>query len=425
MANPFAIGFRAARANLVPGLIIQALMVAMVLAYYFFPPSRAAFQFLAAAKGRWGYAFSFTSAVIAGAVLPVIFKITILQRGRVIRADFADLLFLAVFWGMDGTILDGFYRLQAHIFGAGADFSIVLKKVLVDQFIYNPVFAAPYTVICYEIKRQGYRLGASRHVFTAEFYRTHTIPTLCATWTIWIPVTTRHLYPPLAAPDPALRPGPHLLGADARLHHLAARRGPGRLRPRSRNRSADDLFFFAPGSPIPILDPPAMSPNDVFIQMPESTCAALLADLHENEKPLYKNLIENLAKQRKLRPVFVERKPRAERFAWIKDALGRKQNEPVAANLLQIWLVSRHPAMLCDFLDSLGIEHDDNGTVSQMPPQPEKAGARKGRRRPPRQIRHPRSWRSICTPSRRWMKRAGRCSMRSSQRTLGCNWGPP
>jgi hypothetical protein len=116
-----------------------------------------------------------------------------------------------------------------------------------------------------------------------------------------------------------------------------------------------------------------MSPNDVFIQMPESTCAALLADLHENEKPLYKNLIENLAKQRKLRPVFIERKPRIERFAWIKDALGRKQNEPVAANLLQIWLVSRHPAMLCDFLDSLGIEHDDNGTVSQMPPQPGKA----------------------------------------------------
>jgi hypothetical protein len=106
--------------------------------------------------------------------------------------------------------------------------------------------------------------------------------------------------------------------------------------------------------------------------MPESTCTAMLADLFENEKPLYKNLIENLAKQRKLRPVFVERKPRPERFAWIKDALGRKQNEPVAANLLQIWLVSRHSSMLCDFLDSLGIKHDENGTVENIPPQPEK-----------------------------------------------------
>jgi len=106
--------------------------------------------------------------------------------------------------------------------------------------------------------------------------------------------------------------------------------------------------------------------------MPAATCGGMLSDLFENEKPLYKNLIENLAKQRKLRPVFIERKPRAERFAWIKEALGRKQNEPVAANLLQIWLVSRHTKMLCDFLDSLGIKHDEHGTVEQMPPQPEK-----------------------------------------------------
>jgi hypothetical protein len=116
-----------------------------------------------------------------------------------------------------------------------------------------------------------------------------------------------------------------------------------------------------------------MSPNDIFVQMPESTSTAMLTEILDNEKPLYKNLIENLANQRKLRPIFIERKPRAERFAWIKDALGRRQNEPVAANLLQIWLVSRHSAMLCDFLDSLGIRHDDNGTVDQIPPQPEKA----------------------------------------------------
>jgi hypothetical protein len=115
-----------------------------------------------------------------------------------------------------------------------------------------------------------------------------------------------------------------------------------------------------------------MSPNDIFAQMPDSSCAIILGEMFENEKQLYKNLIENLAKQRKLRAIFVERKPRVERFAWIKEALGRKQNEHFAANLLQIWLVSRHAAMLCDFLDSLGIAHDSNGTVEEMPAQPEK-----------------------------------------------------
>jgi len=116
-----------------------------------------------------------------------------------------------------------------------------------------------------------------------------------------------------------------------------------------------------------------MSPSEVFAKMSEQTCSVILGELFEHEKPLYRSLIENLAAQRKLRPVFIERKARAERFAWIKEALSRARNEPIAANLLQVWLVKRHPAMLCDFLDSLGIAHEENGTVEQIPPQPERA----------------------------------------------------
>ena len=188
--NPFSAGFRAARANLIPGLVIQVLMVLLVLAYYCFPPAHGWFASLAAAKERWGYGFSYTSSVIAGAILPVLLTIAVVQRGRLNRGDLSGLVFLCLFWGMDGVIIDAFYRLQAVIFGAHADFSIVFKKVLVDQFIYNPLFAAPYTVACFEFKNQGYRLDRVRHIFTTRFYREQTIPALCATWAVWIPVTS-------------------------------------------------------------------------------------------------------------------------------------------------------------------------------------------------------------------------------------------
>jgi uncharacterized integral membrane protein len=187
--NPFSAGFRAARANLIPGLVVQILMAALVLVYYFLPPAHSWFQLLAAAKAQWGYAFSFTSSVIAGAILPVLLTIVVVQRGRATRADFASLLFLCIFWGTDGTIIDAFYRFQAHIFGANADFPVVVKKVLVDQFLYNPLFAAPFTIGCFEFKNQRYRWRRMAHVFTAAFYRVHTIPALCATWAVWIPVT--------------------------------------------------------------------------------------------------------------------------------------------------------------------------------------------------------------------------------------------
>jgi hypothetical protein len=113
-------------------------------------------------------------------------------------------------------------------------------------------------------------------------------------------------------------------------------------------------------------------PHEIFAQMPAASAAQLLGFLFEKEKPLYKATIDSLAKQRKLRPVFVEKKPRDERFAWLKEILGKKQNEAIAAHLLQIWLVGAHRQILCDFLDTLGISHDENGTIDTLPPAPEK-----------------------------------------------------
>jgi hypothetical protein len=115
------------------------------------------------------------------------------------------------------------------------------------------------------------------------------------------------------------------------------------------------------------------STHEIFTRMPASASAQLFSHIAENEKALMKATIETLCKQRKLRPVFVERKPRVERFAWLRDALGRKQNEGVAAHLLQIWLVGTQSKLLCDFLDGFGIAHDEHGTIEELPAAPEKA----------------------------------------------------
>ena len=71
-------------------------------------------------------------------------------------------------------------------------------------------------------------------------------------------------------------------------------------------------------------------------------------------------------------PVFIERKPREERFAWLREMVSKKQNADVAAHLLQIWFVGAQSRLLCDFLDALGIAHDDNGTIEELPEAPAK-----------------------------------------------------
>ena len=113
-----------------------------------------------------------------------------------------------------------------------------------------------------------------------------------------------------------------------------------------------------------------MKASEIFQHLSPATAEQVLAFLQETEKPTYKVAIQTLAAQRKLRPVFVERKPRAERHAWLQAALGRPQGEQIAANLLQMWLMGSQSPMLCDFLDALGIEHDEHGGIETLPPCP-------------------------------------------------------
>ena len=92
--------------------------------------------------------------------------------------------------------------------------------------------------------------------------------------------------------------------------------------------------------------------------------------LHDKEKAVYKAAIQNLAAQRKLRPVFVERKPKAERHLWLKRALSRKPADEFAIQVLQIWLLGAQRDLICEFLDQLGIPHDGKGFVDKLPPEP-------------------------------------------------------
>lgn len=113
-------------------------------------------------------------------------------------------------------------------------------------------------------------------------------------------------------------------------------------------------------------------PHEIFARMPAETATQLLGFVHDKEKRLYGVTLETFCKQRKLRPLFIERKPKAQRLAFMRELLGKKVNEAVAAQLLQIWLVAEHKAVLCDFLDALGIAHDENGTIENLPPAPGK-----------------------------------------------------
>jgi len=98
--------------------------------------------------------------------------------------------------------------------------------------------------------------------------------------------------------------------------------------------------------------------------------SAAFVFLFEHEKPVYKAMIQNIASRRKLRPIFIERKPKRERYLWLQQALSQKSFDDLAIQLFQIWLLGAHREMICDFLDLLEIKHDGKGVVDDLPPEP-------------------------------------------------------
>ena len=173
-----------------PGLLVQAFMIGTVLAYFYTPSTREIFDTLADWKSRWGYAYSSVTAILAGAVVPELLRIFLFQKGRPNRKNLGNFLFAAAFWGYSGIQVDFFYRMQAVWFGSGAEFTTVLKKVLVDQFVYCPVIAAPMSVMLYDWRATGFRLASLPGFFTREFYLRSILPTLFANWGVWIPIVT-------------------------------------------------------------------------------------------------------------------------------------------------------------------------------------------------------------------------------------------
>ena len=92
----------------------------------------------------------------------------------------------------------------------------------------------------------------------------------------------------------------------------------------------------------------------------------ILTYTYETDKPLYRASLSAVADARKLRPVFLERQPRPQRNATMLATLTRPALDLVAGNLLRAWLLKKHRQMLADFLDALGIPHQE-GVVEDLP----------------------------------------------------------
>ncbi len=177
-------------------------MLALLIAYYSNPAVFSALNHLADYKRAHDLPFVIVASITAGALIPEIFLILFFQRGRPNSRNLRNLLFTVPVWGFDGSLVDVLYRSEAAWFGDVVTVPAVCAKICVDQFGYNPFFAAPFGVLTYEWKNNGISLGPLRELFTLAHYRDKILPTLLATWAVWIPLMAIIYSLPLALQFP-------------------------------------------------------------------------------------------------------------------------------------------------------------------------------------------------------------------------------
>ena len=100
--------------------------------------------------------------------------------------------------------------------------------------------------------------------------------------------------------------------------------------------------------------------------MSPALAGEILTFAFQEDKELYRATLNGVAEARKVRPVFLERQPRVQRHSSMLNTLARPAMELIASNLIRSWLVKKQRALLIDFLDALGLTHDQ-GVVEDLP----------------------------------------------------------
>ncbi|HEY1792147.1 MAG TPA: hypothetical protein VGG34_04455 [Opitutaceae bacterium] len=188
LGAPWRSGIQGARANLVPGIILQLAALALVLGFYNLPAIHGALFRLMAVRKTYGYALSVVTTALFGGFIPFL-VLHFASRGIPDAAySWAQGLGLTSFWAYKGFEIDFWYHLQALFFGNGHDPHTIVIKVFMDQLVYCPVLAVPMTTAVYElVDSHGNWRAVGADIRAPHWYLRKVLPILISNLGVWVP----------------------------------------------------------------------------------------------------------------------------------------------------------------------------------------------------------------------------------------------
>jgi hypothetical protein len=184
---PWRSGVRSARANVLPGFVLQVAALALVFAYYSHGPTREALARIAEIREDHGVGLAIVSTGFFGGFLPALYlRLRAATRNHYTTAQAAV---ITAFWAYKGFEVDLLYRLLARYVGEGHDFATIAIKTVFDQFIYCPIVAVPVTVLIYEWVAAQFRGDVVwADLRRGRWLRRRVLPVLISNLGVWLPM---------------------------------------------------------------------------------------------------------------------------------------------------------------------------------------------------------------------------------------------
>lgn len=183
---PWAAGLRSARANLLPGFVLQVFALSLVLSYYFHGPTREALDGFSAWRAEVGLVVPMVTTAVFGGLIPFFY----LRARRATRAgqNARRGVTMTAFWGIRGVEINFLYTGLAVVFGANNEVGTIVVKSLFDQMIYCPIWAIPVSWAFYAWVESGYNTRwLWAEIRRRGWYRRRVVPVLISNVGVWVP----------------------------------------------------------------------------------------------------------------------------------------------------------------------------------------------------------------------------------------------
>jgi hypothetical protein len=120
-----------------------------------------------------------------------------------------------------------------------------------------------------------------------------------------------------------------------------------------------------------------MRSYQVFAGMAPEQAATLLGAVKKEAPGMFSQALAAAAAAFKARPVYLARQPLEKQAVSVRRALSRVAANAFAEELLAVYFIECKRDLLVEWLDGLGIEHEDGTLAEDAPQEPSKAALAK------------------------------------------------